>query len=383
MVSDPAVLRGLFGLLIALALAGCATQAVRDLERASDVSRLTPEQSRLWYQAGKLDEVLSNRGALYTDPGLQAYLQSVMDRLFPEFRGSINVRVIKSSQLNAFALPNGSIYLNLGLLVRMQNEAQLAMVLAHEAGHFIQQHSLKQRQSVDSIAVAGIVITAATGVPLSGDLVAALAMSGYSQDFERAADRVGFERMAAAGYEPTQAPVVFRMMLDEVEALDISQPFLYSSHPKLSERIESTTALAQQAQAKSGELGSERFEAFVMPLRAELLKRYLVEQDYKRLILILEDGRRRPDYPEYADFFLGEAYRLRDGKGDADKADRAYQRALAKAPDFAASYRALGLLRMKEGQGEAARAYLQTYLSLTPDAADRKYIESYLERLAD
>jgi len=375
--------RAVLALLVAGTLLGCATSEVRDIEPGSDAEKLTPAQSRIWYQARKFDETLSNRDAIYVDPRLDNYLKSVMERLFPEFRGRIRVSVLKSSQLNAFALPNGSIYLNLGLLARMENEAQLSMVLAHEAGHFIQQHGLRQRQSADGVAIAGIVVSVASGVPLSGNLMVAMAMSGYSQDFERAADRVGFERMLAAGYDPEQAAEVFRMMRAEVEALDISQPFLYSSHPKLSERIESTSALAREAAVKSGERGEQRFIAHIAPLRAGLLESYLEERDYKRLILILEDDKRRNDYPVYADYYLGEAYRLRNEEGDRDRCAQAYQATLKKAPDFPDTYRALGLMRMQDGEKSVAREHLQTYLTLSPDAADRGYIEGYLKKLAD
>ncbi len=368
-------------LAASLLLFGCATTDVRDFRQASDTHQLTESEDRIWHQGDRLDKTLRHRGMVFDDAATQAYLQSIMDRLFPEFAGTIKVYVGNSSQLNAFALPNGSVYINLGLLVRMQNEAQLAMVLGHEAAHFIEQHSLRMRGSADSAAVASTAITVLTGIPFSGQLIAAGAMSGYSQGFERAADRLGFTRLVGSGYAPAEAAGVFRIMREEVIALDIDQPFLYSSHPKLSERVDTLEAMAATSPVADGRTGRQAFEAAILPLRAQLLKMYLREHDHERLILVLEDPERRQRYPAYAGYFLGEAYRLRDDEGDTDRARAVYAASIHEAPTFAGNYRALGLLAMKRGDNAQAIDYLQRYRTLAPDAGDAVFVDSYLKHL--
>ncbi len=363
-----------------LLLAACNGTPVRDLRDSTDIRRLNDAQQRRWHEAEQVDRSLRNRGLLLEDADAQAYVQSVMDRLFPEFRGTLHVHIARASGLNAFALPNGSIYINLGLLARMRNEAQLAMVLGHEATHFIEQHNLRQRENIDSFSVVGIAATVLTGIPFSGQLLMLGAMSGYSQDLERAADKGGFRHLVDAGYDARQAPEVFRLMREEVEALDIDQPFLYSSHPRLSERIESLSRLAEPVD-NTGDTGASTFTRHIARLRAHLLAQYLEEADYKRLILILEDPQRRADYPREADFYLGEAYRLRGEEDDEEKAVTAWQRCLKKAPDFAPVHRALGLNAMRKRQTHEAIGYLRRYLALAPTARDRAYIQSYLERL--
>ncbi len=369
-------------LVFVLSMSGCVSVPIRDLQGSTDTQHLSDAQQRRWHEAQEFDRQLRNTGLLLDDTGAQAYVQSVMDRLFPEFKGTLKVHIARSSGLNAFALPNGSIYLNLGLLARMQNEAQLAMVLGHEATHFIAQHSLRQRERVDQLAVFGTVTTLLTGIPLSGQLLALAAMSGYSKNQERAADQGGFRRLVQAGYDPHQAPKVFRLMREEVDALDISQPFLYSSHPRLSERIKSLTHLAQQPGVPAGgTIAGPRFMAHVGHLRSRLLVQYLEEQDSKRLILILEDAKRRAQYPPEADYYLGEAYRLRGDKGDAEKALEAYRRCLDGNPDFAPAHRALGLYALRHKQAQQARIHLRRYLALVPRARDHAYIDSYLKQL--
>lgn len=365
-------------------LTACNPGNVREFQNADATHHLTDAESRRWYAADQLDESMRNQGLVFRDDALQAYLQEVMDRLYPEFEGSLRVHAADSPLLNAFALPNGSIYLNIGLLARMRNEAQLAAVLGHEATHFVEQHSLKQRETLDSAAIAGVTVTLLTGIPFSGDLLAAGLLSGYSQDFEREADRQGFARMSTAGYDTTEAAEVFRIMLEEVEALDIDQPFLYSSHPRLQERIETLDSLAASDQGSTaGDKGSERFSQHIDKLREIVLQRYLSQQDYKRLILILEDEHRRSLYPAHARFYLGEAYRLRDQEEDRAKAVHAYLKTLHEAADFPATYRSLGLMYMKKGETQSAIGYFEQYLALDPDSDQAAYARSFLKRLKD
>ena len=91
--------------------------------------------------------IIQRSGQRYEDRRATAYLQGVMDRLYPEFKGKIHVHLYDFTQLNAFALPNGSVYFNIGLLARIGNEAQLAAVLGHEAAHFVEKHSFRERVS--------------------------------------------------------------------------------------------------------------------------------------------------------------------------------------------------------------------------------------------
>jgi predicted Zn-dependent protease len=269
----------------------------------------------------------------------------------------------------------------MGLVARMRNEAQLATVIGHEISHFTHQHSLKMRNAADSAVVAGMVLSVATGVSVSGQLLVTGAMSGYSQDMEREADRLGFERLVQQGYDPHEAAEVFRLMREEVKALDIDEPFLYSSHPKLAERISTMTQLAARYPANGGRKNTEQFERLTQGLRSVVLDRYLTTRRYKILILILENRALRLLYPDYADYYLGEAYRQRGEKGDATLAEHAYRQALTLAPTFADSHRGLGLLLMKQGDKLQAAQHLAQYLQMKPDAADRGYIRAYIEKL--
>ena len=365
----------------ALCLAGCQSAPIRPMSGLDDTRQLEGEENRLWHSARELDEQMENADYLYEDEALQAYVVTVMRKLYPEYGDAISVRIVDSPSLNAFALPNGSIYINTGMLARLDNEAQLATVLAHEGVHFTHKHSWQQRRNVKSTTAFSTGFGVVTGIPALGDLVALSSIYGFSRDLEREADADGFRRLAAAGYDVRQAPKTFEYLLAEVEALDIDEPYFFSTHPGLQDRIESFEALVQQHGASNGYRGEQDYRMRVAGLQLKLLQDYLELGRYQSVLLILD----RPDafvrYPLSAWFYLGEAYRLRDEEGDAGRSAEAYATAIAQAPEFAPSYRALGLYYMKQGDARQAESHFARYLELLPDAPDRAYIQLYREDL--
>jgi len=368
-------------LLAGLWLSGCSTSHIRTYTSSQDTQTLTEEEGRRWNEARDFDRRLKNKDVIYKDKVLSAYVQSIAQKLYPELKDSIHIRLIDSPDLNAFALPNGSIYLNIGLLARMENEDQLAAVLAHEVSHFTLQHSLKQRAQADGTVLVGLGFTLLTGIPFSGQFLALGVMSGHSQSYEKEADAEGFRRVLTKGYDVREASEVFRIMKEEVDALDIDRPFLYSSHPKLADRIREMKRLASKVKEKNVEPNFILFEQKTVDLKAVLLDRYLSTQSYKSLILLLEDNKRRALYPDYAGYYLGEAYRLRGDKNDHDRALKTYQQNIQSTPEYAPNYRSLGLMQMKLKQKDKALDNFEHYLKLTPNASDKSYIDDYMNTL--
>ncbi len=367
--------------LLAFLLAGCNTLPVRSLSSTSDAKAFNDEEGRVWAAANDFDLALKKQGAIYGDESLQAYIQSVGERLFPEFQGVVKYSILDSPDLNAFALGNGSIYINTGMLARLDNEAQLATILAHEVTHFKEQHNLKNRRNINTSAVAGLGITLLTGIPLSGQLLASTAISGYSQDLEREADRFGYSRLVEKGYEPAESVKTFEHLLAEVKALDIDQPFFFSSHPRLEERISSFKKLNEKTEHAGRETGAARYLRNTERLRGEILDRYLDLRQDKILILMLEGGGRSHRYPDYWPYFLGEAYRQRGQDGDLDRATDAFKQAIVNAPEYAPTYRAMGILCMKQGRDDSALLNFKRYLGLKPDAEDSEYIAQYIKSM--
>jgi predicted Zn-dependent protease len=364
-------------LLAVLLLTACETAPIRPMQSHEDTRSLAPEEQRLWHSAAELDEQLEKADYLFEDAELQAYLETVMHKLYPEYPGAISVRIVDSPSLNAFALPNGSIYINTGMLSRLENEAQVATVLAHEGVHFTNKHSWKQRRSIKSSTAFATGFGMVTGIPALGDLISLSSIYGYSKDLEREADADGFRRLQAAGYDVSQAPVTFEFLLAEVEALDIDEPYFFSTHPALEERIKNFNELVRQYGSTNGYKGTEAYRSHVDKLQLELLADYLELSQHQSVLLILERQDAFVRYPPSAWYYLGEAYRLRNEAGDTERSLNAYQTAIELSPEFAPSYRALGLYYMKTNNPVQADNYFAKYLELQPDAKDRDYIEYY------
>lgn len=102
-------------LIVVFLLCSCATmEGVVSFRSGGDTDNLHNKERRLWHEAAGFDHTIRVSDQLYSNKKVSVYLQKVMDRLYPEFKGKINVQAYDSTSLNAFALPNGSIYLMWG-----------------------------------------------------------------------------------------------------------------------------------------------------------------------------------------------------------------------------------------------------------------------------
>jgi predicted Zn-dependent protease len=345
---------------------------------SAETRELASSEKSLWQEADDFDRSLQRAGKINADPALTAYLQGIMDRLYPEFKGRFNVHLLNAQHINAFALPNGSVYVNAGLVARFENEAQLATVLAHEGAHFTHRHSLQQAERLRNAAAFALVVNM-LGVPLVGDMVALSSMFGFSREHEREADEIGYQRLIAAGYAPRESIRTFEHLQAEIKAADIKEPFFFASHPKLQERIDNFTELVKDT--NSGEVARERFIETTTQLRLASLAADLAAYRYKQIILVLSKPEIRREYPPEASYYLGEAYRLRNEDGDLATAEREFNSVIETTPGFAPAHRALGLLAYKRGDTMRARALLRRYLELAPAAEDRGHVEFYLAAL--
>jgi beta-barrel assembly-enhancing protease len=384
--------------LAALALAGAvfsgpAIAAVPPFTNAENAVPASIDERRLWWSGDEAVEFYARSGRLYSDDTATAYVQAVVDRLFPEFKGKMIVHLLKSSDLNAFVLPNGHVFVNIGLLARFENEAQLATVLGHEGTHFTHRHSLREQNQAENAtgfaSVVGIV-----GIPARA--VAASSILGYSRDMETEADTVGFRRLAAASYDVHEAPKVFEHLMRDIKAEDIQAPYFFSTHPKLqdrrdnmnrlsareaqgSERLENAERLPANRATAAGGTSKAEYTAAMAKIRVDNLEALLSMDRAKQALIMLEEPERLADLPPSGSYYLGEAYRRRGDPGDLALAEQAYQKAVEAAPDFAPSYRALGMLALQAKKWSEAQTYFERYLALMPEAKDRKYVESYMK----
>ncbi|NIF74126.1 M48 family metallopeptidase, partial [Burkholderia sp. Ap-962] len=157
---------------------------------------------------------------------------------------------MRDAQINAFSLPGGFIGVNSGLVIMTRTESELASVLGHEMGHVLQRHiarMLGASEKTGYAALASMLIGVLAGVlARSGDLGSAIALGGqayvvdnqlrFSRGAEREADRVGFQLLTAAGYDPYGMPGFFER-LDRSTLGDAGVPEYVRTHPLTIDRL--------------------------------------------------------------------------------------------------------------------------------------------------
>jgi len=380
------------GVLILLGVVSCTGTPLAPIGREGSF-RPEEDERRIWNRAAEEQKKLDESGHLHEDQGLVGYVNQVARRVVPEGakgKVSFRIRVMKNPLSNAFALPHGVIYIHTGILAKMENEAQLATLLAHEITHVTHRHAIQEYRGVQSTTAVLATVQAASApfgpfggmASLLGTIGAMAAVSGYSKSFEREADREGLDLMARAGYDPEEAPKLFEHIQRELEQEKIKEPFFFGTHPRLEERKESYAQLLRgQYAGKKGEKGTERFMERIQPL---LLENARLDLSMGRFSLAQEGVERflkkRPKSAQ-AHYYLGEVLRQRGDAGDQDRAEKEYRQAAQYDPAYPESYKGLGLVYYKQGKKEKARAELKRYLSLAPQAKDRGYIEQYLQQI--
>jgi Zn-dependent protease with chaperone function len=381
-------------LLVLMGCVACATPsgspgtltAIKPGERPA----LDSDEAGLWMQMDRLEESLKTSGRLITDPGLNAYVREMVCKLVGPYCADIRVYVVQTPHFNASMAPNGTMQVWTGLILRAENEAQLAYVLGHEAAHYLRRHSVqlwRDVRSKSSMLVYFRLLTAAAGVGFVGplaDLAAMASVNSFSRDNEREADDLGFELMVKAGYDPREAPKIWEALLKERAASQDSAPFIFfATHPATEERIDTLKKLAETTAAGGGHgrVGKEQFLAATLPLRATLLRDELRRREFAGSQVVLDQLFAGGVGLGELHFFQGELYRLRAQDSDPERAIAAYQKTLEFADAPAEAYRALGLLFAKAGEKGKARSSFERYLQRRPDAEDRAIIDAYLREL--
>lgn len=370
---------------VVLALCGCETTQVAPAVSAD--SSLEVDEARLWQRAQEEKRVIDESGFVLTTPEATAYVDDLLARLQsrPLARGAtLRARIVIDPTLNAFALPDGAIYIHTGLLARLANEAQLATVLAHELTHATHRHALRGHRQLKNQTNFMVSFTVGTGGlgGLLGLLGAASAVSGYSQELETEADELGFTQVRRLGYDPRESVEVFRALLAESERSKIKVPYFFASHPRLTERIANFERLvaALPPAERTGRVGAAEYSRTMVPVFIANANAATQAGDYDAAIASAQ--RALALEPELAPAVLAEAeiYRRRAQGDDHDRALQRYQR-LTERPDCPpAAHRGAGLLLFKRGDRLAAAQAFRRYLAATPQAPDRGHIENQLRQ---
>ena len=382
-------MRSVHPLLIASITVACAQIPSGDLQPGERPGLKTTEAG-LWMQMDKIEDELKGSGRIVEDPELNAYLRDIVCRLEPAHCPDVRIHVVDVPHFNATIAPNGMMQVWTGLLLRTENEAQLAFVLGHELSHYVRRHSLQRWIDLKNKANAASIfstLTSAAGVGFIGHIGEIAAIAGalsFSRDQEREADRIGTARAREARYDPREAPRIWQALKAERAASEKPEGWIFlSTHPGIDERVRYLEAAAVKPTTDGNQwiVGRDRLNAVLAGhlddwLGDELTRGEFAESEvlFRRL---LETDRRRG----LVQFHLGELYRKRGEDGDTERAIEAYESALREPDVPPRAHRSLGQSLIRGGRDVEARVALEQYLAAVPGAPDRQIVEYQIQRL--
>lgn len=370
----------------------CCAMAGTGLARAQDAwqmplriprPELATEEGGLWAIMDREERNLRRSPFLIRDRGLHDYVQDIACRLAGDHCPDVRVHIVNTPLFNASMAPNGMMQVWSGLLLRVENEAQLAAVLGHEIGHYLEKHSLERLRDAKSASAFAQFIGLFGVAGAIGQLAVVAGMLSYSRDQERKADLIGSVLMHRAGYDPAEAAKVWNNLLLELKARPSGAPstnsLMFATHPSAEERSEVLAKLATTM--PGGRTGAEMWEEKLRPFRREWLKEEIKRGQHEESIALLTRmGAGAKPLADYR-YARGEVYRLRGTEGDLDLALADFQAAVAIGGEPPETHRAMGLIYRARPQPTEARASLRRYLELMPSAPDRTMIMSYIEEL--
>jgi beta-barrel assembly-enhancing protease len=231
---------------------------------------------------------LEKSARFITDPVVDEYVNRIGQNIVKnsDCKVPFTIKVIDSDEINAFALPGGFFYVNSGLILNADEEAELAGVMAHETAHVCAHHAAREmtRMNYAQLGTIPLIILAGGswtgyGIYEASSLAIPIAFLQFSRDFEAQADFLGVQYMYRAGYDP-QAFISF---FGKVQALEKRKPGLvakaFSDHPQTPDRI----------------LHTQEEIAHILPPKAEYMVTTSEFDDVKARLARIENKRRLTD----------------------------------------------------------------------------------------
>ena len=228
-------------LILVFFIAGCATTGINK----GQFNLVTSDEEVQMGQEFSVE--VEKEYPVYKNAEVSAYVQSVGDRIARVCdRRDIayHFAVIEKDEINAFALPGGYIYIYTGLMEILDDESQLAAVLAHEVGHVTARHSTERLTTMYGYSfIASLVLGDDPNfwAGLAADLFSTTGMLAYSRSNEYEADRLGVTYANSAGYDPLgMSELLSKFQMTERGEPSKLEEWL-STHPPTSERVSRVT----------------------------------------------------------------------------------------------------------------------------------------------
>lgn len=375
----------LLAVLMSAIIVGCSVNPVTGKNELSIVS---PQQEVAIGEKNYRPSRQSQGGDYYLDLSLQTYVARVGKRLAAvSDRPNLPYEfvVLNNEVPNAWAMPGGKIAINRGLLLLLDDEAQLAAVLGHEIVHAAARHGAAQmtRGTLANIGLLtlGVATQGSDGAQLYGmasQVGAAAWMAKYGRDDELESDQYGMNYMAKAGYDvwgAVELQETFVELSKSRQANFLSN--LFASHPPSSQRVAENKVRA--ANFSGGQRYRERYQSAIAQLKKDqpayeaeaLAKKALAEKQGRAAIKHLDKAvALQPNEGHFWEL-RGHAWKILEDNSNAEKA---YTTAIVKNDKFFSPYLARGVLLYERGQRTKAKSDLRRSYELLPTPTASYYL---------
>ncbi|HXF26060.1 MAG TPA: M48 family metallopeptidase [Bryobacteraceae bacterium] len=208
----------------------------------------------------QLAQQVEQQAKIIKDPVIAEYVNRVGQNLVRNSDAKVpfTIKVIDSDDVNAFALPGGFFFVNSGLILHADNEAELAGVMAHEIAHVAARHGTRQatRGEIAQLATIPLIFMGGWtgyGIQEAASVLIPMGFLKFSRGFESEADMLGLEYMYKAGYDPE----AFVDFFEKIESLEKKKPGtiskVFSTHPPTEDRIKNAQKNIQELLAAKPE----------------------------------------------------------------------------------------------------------------------------------
>lgn len=187
---------------------------------------------------------IERQARIIDDPVISEYVNRVGQNLVrnSDVKVPVSIKVIDSEEINAMALPGGFFYVNTGLIMAADNEAELAGVMAHEIAHIAARHGTRQqtRGQIANLATIPLIFMGGWtgyGIRQGASVLIPMGFLAFSRGFEREADVLGLQYMYKAGYDPTSFVSFFETIQTKEKRKPGTMAKVFGSHPPTDDRI--------------------------------------------------------------------------------------------------------------------------------------------------
>jgi predicted Zn-dependent protease len=327
-------------------------------------------------------EAIETANVLLQAPELDRHIAAITAHVTGTLPGTVppyRIKIINSSEINAFSLSDGTIYMSLGIFGLIDNDAQLAMLLAHEISHVNLDHHRLFRYELHKRTAQNRFSTDNTSFNLR------TALSGFSIAQERAADSVALSILISRGYNGWSGKNLLHTMYTWLKYKEKNYDSTNATHPQLSERYNTAKnrLITINFDTTSGIIGDSSYQAAISRYQYKIIdllrESNCVNELYAMTKRKIRKNKNIPDW-HYLRGSLMERFHPIDS---FTIAQTELSTALKLDPSFTIGLRDLGWLFLKNRQYDSARTYLSQYLVHNPHARDSSLVLFYLESISE